>query len=215
MSWEDFLKVEQAKPYYQTLTADLEMLYANKVIYPKQSEIFRALEYTSYADTKVVIIGQDPYHGEGQACGLAFSVNESVKIPPSLRNILQELKNDLNIDKQSPDLSGWAKQGVLLLNKILTVEANKPASHKDLGWDIFTDALIKKLAVKEEPIIFVLWGAYAQSLKRLIKNPQHYIIESPHPSPLSAYRGFFNSKPFSKINQILESLNQDKIDWSL
>lgn len=215
MSWEEFFNKQKELAYYQKLVNDLDRLYSESVVYPKRKDIFKALEYTDYEDVKVVIIGQDPYHNENQACGLAFSVNDDVKMPPSLRNILLELKNDLNIDRVSSDLSGWAKQGVLLLNKILTVKAHAAASHKDLGWDIFTDEIIKELNNKDSVIIFVLWGAFAQKLKRLISNPNHYIIESAHPSPLSAYRGFFGSKPFSKINEILKSHNLEEIDWSL
>ena len=178
-----------------------------------KENIFKALEYTDYNDIKVVILGQDPYHGEGEAQGLSFSIPNDIRITPSLRNIFKELKNDLNIERTNTDLSDWAKQGILLLNAILTVCKDTPLSHKDKGWEIFTDEIIKKINEREEPVVFILWGNYARSKKKLITNKNHYIIESAHPSPLSASRGFFDSKPFSKTNNILISINKESIRW--
>lgn len=162
---------------------------------------------------KVVILGQDPYHGPNQAHGLSFSVSDKVERPPSLNNIIKELYNDLGIIKANNDLTSWAKEGVLLLNAILTVEMSKPLSHKDYGWTIFTDEIIKKLNEREQPIIFILWGSFARSKKEFITNKKHYIIESAHPSPLSASRGFFGSRPFSRTNEILKRLGEKEIDW--
>ena len=189
--------------------------YATKEIYPPKEYIFNALKLTPYENVKVVIVGQDPYHGEGEAHGLSFSVMDGVKIPPSLQNIYKELYNDLGIiPKKTGNLSGWAKEGVLLLNSILTVEKDKASSHKNLGWEPFTDYIIKVLNAKEEPIVFILWGNFAKSKKSLITNSKHLIIESSHPSPFSAYNGFFGSKPFSKTNNFLIKNNIKPIDWS-
>lgn len=188
--------------------------YQTKEIYPSYEKIFRALELCSYADTKVVIIGQDPYHGYMEANGLAFSVDEGIKSPPSLINIFKEIGSDLNIKRSKTNLSDWASQGVLLLNTILTVEKDKPLSHSNIGWKNVTSYIIKKLSEKEEPVIFVLWGKNAQTCKKYITNKNHYIIETSHPSPLSSYRGFFGSKPFSKINNILKENNIKQIEWS-
>ena len=182
--------------------------------YPEYAHIFDCLRYTDYSDVKVVIIGQDPYHGESEAHGLCFSVRDGVPRPPSLNNIFKELYNDLGITKVNNDLTSWAKQGVLLLNSIMTVVKDHPLSHKDKGWEIFTDNIIRYLNNREKPIVFVLWGSYARSKKELITNKKHLIIESVHPSPLSANRGFFGSKPFSKINNFLISQNMEPIDWS-
>lgn len=196
-SWDEILKEEFKKDYFVNIKKQLEK--TNKIIYPKKENIFRALKLTDYNDIKVVILGQDPYHGENEANGLCFSVNKDVKIPPSLRNIFKELKEDLNIERDNTDLSDWALQGILLLNSILTVEKDKPFSHKNLGWNYFTDNIINKINQKKESVIFVLWGNAAREKKKLITNKNHIIIESAHPSPLSYTRGFKNSKPFSKI----------------
>ena len=210
-SWDEILKEEFKKDYFVNIKKQLEK--TNKIIYPKKENIFRALKLTDYNDVKVVILGQDPYHGENEANGLCFSVNKDVKIPPSLRNIFKELKEDLNIERDNTDLSDWAMQGVLLLNTILTVEKDKPFSHKNLGWNYFTDNIINKINQKKESVIFVLWGNAAREKKKLITNKNHIIIESAHPSPLSYTRGFKNSKPFSKINKILKEKNKKEIKW--
>ena len=212
-NWDIILKDEYEKEYFKNLLNYINEEYNNKTVYPLKENIFKALEYTDYNDIKVVILGQDPYHGEGEAQGLSFSIPNDIKITPSLRNIFKELKNDLNIERTNTDLSDWAKQGVLLLNAILTVCKDTPLSHKDKGWEIFTDEIIKKINEREDPVIFILWGNYARSKKKLITNKNHYIIESAHPSPLSASRGFFDSKPFSKTNNILNSINKESIRW--
>ena len=185
-------------------------------VYPIADNIFAAFNLTPYEELRVVLLGQDPYHGAGQAHGLSFSVQHGVAIPPSLRNIFTELKTDLEINSASHgDLTHWAEQGVLLLNTTLTVRAGEPGSHVGFGWETFTDAAIRLINEKTDSVIFVLWGAHAQKKKSLVTMPQHIVLESPHPSPLSAYRGFFGSKPFSKINTILLKNNQPPIDWSL
>ena len=212
-NWDIILKDEYEKEYFKNLLNYINEEYNNKTVYPLKEHIFKALEYTDYNDIKVVILGQDPYHGEGEAQGLSFSIPNDIKITPSLRNIFKELKNDLNIERTNTDLSDWAKQGILLLNAILTVCKDTPLSHKDKGWEIFTDEIIKKINEREDPVIFILWGNYARSKKKLITNKNHYIIESAHPSPLSASRGFFDSKPFSKTNNILISINKESIRW--
>lgn len=212
-NWDIILKDEYEKEYFKNLVNYINEEYNNKTVYPLKENIFKALEYTDYNDIKVVILGQDPYHGEGEAQGLSFSIPNDIRITPSLRNIFKELKNDLNIERTDTDLSDWAKQGVLLLNAILTVCKDTPLSHKDKGWEIFTDEIIKKINEREEPVVFILWGNYARSKKKLITNKNHYIIESAHPSPLSASRGFFDSKPFSKTNDILISINNESIRW--
>ena len=191
----------------------LQRRNSGAVVFPPKEDVFNAFKYTPLDKLKVVILGQDPYHGEGEAQGLSFSIPNNIKITPSLRNIFKELKNDLNIERTNTDLSDWAKQGVLLLNAILTVCKDTPLSHKDKGWEIFTDEIIKKINEREEPVVFILWGNYARSKKKLITNKNHYIIESAHPSPLSASRGFFDSKPFSKTNNILISINKESIRW--
>ena len=194
----------------------VEQEYANKTIFPPKDNIFEALKLTSYEDTRVVIVGQDPYHGEGEAHGLSFSVRKGVKVPPSLKNIYEELHNDLGIaPKNDGDLTNWAKSGVLLLNAVLTVVKDTPASHRKLGWELFTDYIIKLLNEKEEPVVFILWGNFAKEKKILITNPKHYIITSPHPSPFSARYGFFGSKPFSKTNDFLRKNNLKEINWDL
>ena len=214
--WDIILKDEISKEYFINLLNFIKKEYQTKTIYPKQTEIFKAFRNTSYKDTKVVILGQDPYHGEGQAEGLSFSVKLGIQKPPSLQNIFKELHDDLGYAiPKSGSLVPWTEEGVLLLNTVLTVEASKPASHKDLGWETFTDAVIKKLNEKETPIVFILWGSFARSKKKLITNPIHGIVESPHPSPFSAYNGFFGSKPFSKTNNFLVSKGLKPINWEI
>ena len=210
--WDIILDSEFKKDYFRKLGTFVKNEYKTKTCFPKYENVFNALRYTDYDEVKVVILGQDPYHGEGEAMGLSFSVPDNIKRPPSLVNILKELENDLGIKKENNDLSGWAKQGVLLLNSIMSVEKDKPLSHKGKGWEEFTDNIIKKLNERKEPIVFVLWGSYARSKKEFITN--HPTIESVHPSPLSANRGFMGSKPFSKINQFLIKNNYKLIDWS-
>lgn len=211
--WDKKLRDEIKKDYYQNLKKFIKQEYQSKQIFPQYENIFNALKLTDYDEVKVVILGQDPYHGIGEAHGLSFSVCNGVKIPPSLRNIFKELYSDLGITRISTDLTDWAKQGVLLLNSVMTVEKDKPLSHKDKGWEIFTDNIIRMLNKKETSIIFILWGNYAKSKKELITNPIHKIIESAHPSPLSASRGFFGSKPFSKTNEYLKENKVKKINW--
>lgn len=190
--------------------------YEIKTVYPLKENIYNALRLTSYKNTKVVIMGQDPYHGEGEAHGLSFSVQKGIKLPPSLKNIYKEIKNDLDIDEPlCGDLTAWAKSGVLLLNSTLTVIKDTPNSHSKLGWDKFTDFIIKKLNEKDEPIVFILWGNFARAKKELITNPKHLVIESAHPSPFSARNGFFGSKPFSKTNDFLISNGLEPINWNL
>lgn len=214
--WDSLLEDELNKEYFQKLIDFVKKEYKEKTIYPKQSDIFNAFRYTSYKDVKVVILGQDPYHGENQAEGLSFSVKKGIKKPPSLVNIYKELRSDLNIPiEENGSLVKWANQGVLLLNAVLTVEKDKAASHQGKGWEIFTDEVIKLLNKKKNPIVFILWGSYARSKKKYITNQKHCIIESAHPSPLSAHNGFFGSKPFSKTNAFLEKTHQKPIDWSL
>ena len=211
--WDIVLKDEFKKEYFKKLGIFVKNEYKNKIVFPNYENIFDALRFTDYDEVKVVILGQDPYHGLGEAHGLSFSVQEGIKMPPSLLNIFKELYNDLGIKRTKTDLTDWAKEGVLLLNSIMTVEKDKPLSHKNKGWEIFTDTIISKLNDREDPIIFVLWGSFARSKKELITNSRHKIIESVHPSPLSANRGFFGSKPFSKINNYLSEMNKEKINW--
>lgn len=214
--WDEVLKEEFEKDYFNKLLQFVEKEYQTKEIYPKKNEIFNAFRYTTYKDVKVVILGQDPYHGIGQAQGLSFSVRNEVGRPPSLQNIFKELESDIGIKVSSNNsLIPWTKEGVLLLNAVLTVEKDKAASHKDQGWEIFTDNVIKKINEKNTPVVFILWGAYARSKKSFITNPIHYIVESPHPSPFSAYNGFFGSRPFSKTNQFLESKGLKPISWQI
>ncbi|UKS29091.1 uracil-DNA glycosylase [Paenibacillus sp. HWE-109] len=214
--WASCLRFEFEKPYFQSLCAFLEIEYQTQTIFPEQNEIYAALQFTSYKDTRVVILGQDPYHGRGQAHGLSFSVKPGITPPPSLQNIYKELQNDLGCF--IPDngyLKKWADQGVLLLNTVLTVREDTPNSHKGKGWEMFTDNIIRTLSDREQPVIFVLWGSHAQAKERLIDTTKHYIIKSVHPSPLSSYRGFFGSKPFSKVNAYLIEQNREEIDWQL
>ena len=214
--WEELLRPEMNKEYYQNLRMFLINEYKTKTIYPDMFSLFNALHYTSYRDTKVVILGQDPYHGPNQAHGLAFSVSPGVRIPPSLRNIYKELSTDLGCYiPNNGYLKKWADQGVLLLNTSLTVRANNANSHSKIGWEIFTDEIIKLLNEREDPVIFILWGNNAKSKIRLITDQRHYIIKSVHPSPLSANRGFFKSKPFSKVNHILINIGKTPIDWQI
>ena len=211
--WDEVLKDEVKKEYFRKLWSFVNNAYESSVCYPDYMNIFNALRYTTYENVKVVILGQDPYHGEGEAHGLSFSVLEGVRRPPSLNNVFKELYSDLAIVRTNNCLSDWANQGVLLLNAIMTVEKDKPLSHKNKGWEEFTDAIISKLNDREKPIIFVLWGSFARSKKNLITNPVHHIVESAHPSPLSASRGFFGSKPFSQINAYLKHDGIEEINW--
>lgn len=211
--WDEILKDEFKKPYFKELGVFIKNEYNHKIIYPEYQNIFNALRYTDYDEVKVVILGQDPYHGEREAHGLSFSVEAEVRRPPSLENIFKELYNDLGIRRTNNNLTDWAKQGVFLLNSIMTVVKDTPLSHKGKGWETFTDNLIRYLNEREKPIVFIFWGSYARSKKELITNPNHYIIESPHPSPLSASRGFFGSKPFSKTNNFLVSHGIKPINW--
>jgi uracil-DNA glycosylase len=217
--WRKRLAPVSAQPYFKSLTRFLKDEHrAKKKIYPRSEWVFRALQLVDYDHVKVVILGQDPYHGDGQAIGLSFGVaNELQPKPPSLANIFKELKADLGIEisRTQSDLTGWAEQGVLLLNTVLTVRRAQAFSHRDKGWEPFTDHVIAELNEREEPVLFILWGAAAQKKRGLITCPQHLILESAHPSPLSAHRGFLGSKPFSKINDILvKKLHQKPIDWS-
>ena len=212
-SWDDILKDEFKKDYFKELIKFLNLENKTKTIFPKSEDLFRALKLTDYKDVNVVILGQDPYHGENEANGLCFSVNHGVQTPPSLQNIFKELKSDLGVLRTDTDLTDWAEQGVLLLNTVLTVEKDKAFSHRGKGWEIFTDKIIEKLNEKEDPIVFVLWGNAARSKKVLLTNKKHMIIESAHPSPLSYNKGFKDSKPFSKINSMLKSINKKEINW--
>ena len=211
--WDIILKDEYNKDYFLKIKDIVRNEYKNKVIFPPANRVFYAFRKTSYRDTKVVILGQDPYHGEGEANGLCFSVNEGIKMPPSLNNIYKELYDDLGIKRTTTDLSDWAKSGVLLLNSVLTVEKDKPASHKFVGWEEFTDNVIKKLNEKEEPIVFILWGNFAKGKMKYITNPRHLVISSSHPSPFSVHQGFFGSRPFSRANEFLKKNNLKEIEW--
>ena len=214
--WDELLKDEFKKDYYLKLRSFLIDEYNKNEVFPNKKNIFEALKHTSYKDTKVVILGQDPYHGENQAHGLAFSVQPLVKIPPSLLNIYKELKDDVGCYiPNNGYLMPWADQGVLLLNTALTVRAHEANSHKGKGWEIFTDEIIKLLNERLDPVIFVLWGSNARKKKEYIDESRHYILEAPHPSPLSARRGFFGCKHFSKINEILISLGKPPINWQI
>ena len=215
-SWDELLKEEYKKEYFKNLQNFIIDEYKKKTIYPKMSEIFNAFTKTSYDNVKVVILGQDPYHGENEAEGLSFSVKVGIQKPPSLINIFSELKDDLGIDPPNHgSLVSWAEQGVLLLNATLTVVKDCPRSHANKGWETFTDEVIKLINKKDTPVVFILWGSDARSKKSLITNKKHLIIESAHPSPLSAYRGFFGSKPFSKTNDFLVKNNIKPIDWKI
>jgi len=214
--WFTHLEGEFVKPYYQNLREFLIAEHRARVIYPDKYDIFNSLHLTPFSGTKVVIIGQDPYHGPGQAHGLSFSVKPGVSLPPSLQNIFKELQNDLGYAiPKNGDLTKWTRQGVLLLNTVLTVRQGNPNSHKGVGWESFTDQVITCLNQREEPVVFILWGAHAQAKQQLITSSRHYIIKSPHPSPFSVNRGFFGSKPFSKANDFLRSTGGAEIDWQL
>ena len=211
--WDIILKEEYEKEYFLKIKDKVRNEYKNKTIFPPASMVFYAFRLTSYKDTRVVILGQDPYHGVGEANGLCFSVNEGINIPPSLKNIFKELYDDVGIVRTNTDLSDWAKNGVLLLNSVLTVEKDKPASHKMIGWEEFTDNVIKKLNEKETPVVFILWGNFAKDKAKYITNPKHLIISSSHPSPFSVNYGFFGSKPFSKTNEFLRKNKLKEIEW--
>jgi uracil-DNA glycosylase len=213
-NWQDFIKNETAKPYFARLQDFVEAERSAYRVYPPPQQTYAALSLTPLETTRVVILGQDPYHGEGQANGMAFSVDTNTQIPPSLRNILTELHSDLGITcSGSGDLSSWAQQGVLLLNTTLTVRAAEPASHRGHGWETFTDCIIQTINARTDPVVFVLWGAHARTKRALITETTHVVLEAPHPSPLSAHRGFFGSKPFSQINNFLTVKNSPIIDW--
>ena len=214
--WLDVISDEFKKPYYKELYQFVKDEYSRYVIYPKSEDIFNAFHLTPLSQVKVVIIGQDPYHNVNQAHGLCFSVKPEVEIPPSLVNIYKELEDDLGCYiPNNGYLVKWAEQGVLLLNTVLTVRAHQAASHQGKGWEKFTDAVIEIVNAQERPIVFILWGRPAQMKKKMLTNPKHLILEAPHPSPLSAYRGFFGSKPFSQTNEFLESNGIEPIDWQI
>ncbi len=212
--WDKILAMDFASESYQSLRAFLADEYRHRTIYPDMHDIFNALKATAYEDVKVVILGQDPYHGYGQAHGMCFSVKPGVPAPPSLVNIFKEIESDIGVKNTSPYLVNWAKEGVLLLNTVLTVREGQPNSHKSKGWEKLTDSIISHLNDRKEPIVFMLWGGNARSKKALITNPQHLILESVHPSPLSAYNGWFGSKHFSKCNAFLKKHNMTPISWT-
>lgn len=215
-SWNKVLDGEFEKDYYLKLRQFLKAEYASHTVYPDMYDIFNALKFTAYEDVKVVILGQDPYHGKGQAHGLCFSVQKGVEPPPSLKNIYKELNSELGLSIPSHgELTKWAKQGVLLLNTVLTVREASPNSHKNCGWEIFTDNVIRRLNEREKPIVFLLWGANARAKTALITNPNHKILTCAHPSPLSAYNGFFGCGHFAKTNEFLKSIGETPIDWQI
>lgn len=213
MDWQEIFHNIKKEHAFSEMESFLEEEYQNKTIYPDRENIYQAFDLTPLDRVKVVILGQDPYHGPNQAHGLAFSVQPDAKFPPSLRNIYKELEEDIGCKRETPHLQDWANEGVLLLNTVLTVEAHKAHSHKDIGWEIFTDEIIKSVSRELDDVVFVLWGKPAQSKIKLIDTERHHIIQSVHPSPLSAYRGFFGSKPFSKTNEYLTSNGKDPIKW--
>lgn len=213
-SWDEILKDDFESESYQALRAFLAKEYRSRRIYPDMHDIFNALKATPYEDVKAVILGQDPYHGAGQAHGMCFSVKPDVPAPPSLVNIFKEIESDVGTVNTSPYLVKWAEQGVLLLNTVLTVREAQPNSHKGMGWEVLTDSIIKKLNARKEPIVFILWGGNARSKKPLITAPQHLILECPHPSPLSAYNGFFGCRHFSKCNAFLTKNGVKPINWA-
>jgi len=215
-SWKEHLEEEFGKPYFKELTAFVKEEYQKGAVYPHPKHIFRAFELTPFDEVKVVILGQDPYHGPNQAVGLSFAVDEGVPLPPSLQNIYKELESDLGkpLESRSGDLARWAKQGVLLLNATLTVRARSAGSHQGKGWELFTDAAIKALSDRRKHLVFILWGNYARSKGAHIDRAKHCVIESAHPSPFSASGGFFGSKPFSKANEYLEAHGKSAIDWT-
>jgi uracil-DNA glycosylase len=212
MNWKEVLSNEINSEKFRQLNKEIKTEYKNRIIFPKEEDIYRAFKLCKFDNLKVVIIGQDPYHGEGEANGLAFSVSKNIKTPPSLRNIFKELKLDLNVDRINTDLSDWAKQGVLLLNTVLTVEKDKPKSHSGKGWERFTTNVVVEIVERKKNIVYILWGKDAQQKSSLINN-DNLIIKSAHPSPLSATRGFFNSKPFSRTNKYLKENDIDAIKW--
>ena len=213
--WDELLESEFQKDYYLQIRQFLKSEYSTRVIYPSMHDIFNALKYTSFKDTKVVIIGQDPYHGVGQAHGLCFSVKKGVKAPPSLQNMYKEIYAEYGYSiPDHGELTYWAEQGVLMMNTVLTVRESQPNSHKGMGWEIFTDNVISLLNLRPEPMVFLLWGANARAKKKIITNPNHLVLESAHPSPLSAYNGFFGCRHFSKCNAFLKEHNLKEIDWS-
>ncbi|MBB1574985.1 MAG: uracil-DNA glycosylase [Flavobacteriaceae bacterium] len=213
MTWTEILAPIKNTEYFTTLWEKVKEEYQTTKCFPPKNQIFRAIELTPFEEVKVVIIGQDPYHNDNQANGLCFSVSDKVTAPPSLKNIFKELEDDLGIKKTSNELEMWAKQGVLLLNATLTVRAHEANSHKDLGWEQFTDFIIKEISDKKENVVFVLWGAFAQKKAGLIDASKHFIIQSAHPSPFSVHKGFFGSRPFSKINQFLKEKGKEPINW--
>ena len=214
--WDIILADQWDRVYYQNLRKKLITEYRNYTVYPDMYDIFNALKSVAYEDVKVVILGQDPYHGPGQAHGYAFSVQKGIKTPPSLQNIYKEMHDDIGTYiPNNGYLIKWTNQGVLLLNTSLTVRAHQANSHQKIGWEILTDNIIKKLNEREKPVVFILWGRNAQSKERFITNPNHYIVKSTHPSPLSAHRGFFGSRPFSKTNDFLKASGQETIDWQI
>ena len=215
MTWEDIIDLEKQKDYYKSLEKEINKRYKTTTVFPEKQNIFKAFSLTKLDNLKVVILGQDPYHGFGQAQGLAFSTPANIKNPPSMQNILKEIQSDLGKKSicEDGDLTPWAKQGVLLLNTILTVEESKPKSHHNLGWEVFTDNIIKYISDNCEDTIFILWGSPAISKTKLIDTKKHHILTAPHPSPLSSYRGFFGCKHFSQTNDILKSLNKEAIIW--
>lgn len=214
--WLPYFQEEAGKEYYKELTAKVKSEYAKYRVFPPKDQVFSAFSLTSYKDVKVVIIGQDPYHNVGQAHGLCFSVQKGIDVPPSLQNIYQELHDDLGCYiPNNGMLSKWAEQGVLLLNTVLTVRAHEANSHRGIGWERFTDRVIELVDAKEEPVVFLLWGAPAQKKEAMLHNPNHLVLKAPHPSPLSAYRGFFGCRHFSKTNEFLASHGQTPIDWQI
>ncbi len=214
--WKKALKEELGKPYFEELMKKVEQAYEEQTIYPPKDEVFNAFAYTPLDKVRVVIIGQDPYHNEGEAEGLCFSVKKGVTIPPSLRNIYKELETDMGyVPSEHGSLVKWANQGVLLLNTVLTVEANQANSHKGWGWETFTDAVIQVVNKVDAPIVFILWGKPAQTKGKVLTNKKHLILQAPHPSPLSSYRGFFGSKPFSQVNTFLNENGMQEIDWKI
>ena len=213
--WDEKLRVIEESDGFKKFMGVVKHEYDTKTIFPPKGYIFNALKLTPFSDVRVVIMGQDPYHGEGEAHGLSFSVQKGKKVPPSLQNIYKELYSDLEIPPRSDgDLTGWAKEGVLLLNAVLTVEKDKPASHRNLGWERLTDYIIKLVNEKDTPVVFILWGNFAKEKAKFITNPIHCVITSPHPSPFSARYGFFGSKPFSRTNEFLKSKNLKEINWA-
>lgn len=214
--WNDVLKEEMEKAYFASMREFLEEEYRTQKVFPERRNIFNAMNSTAYKDAKVVLLGQDPYHGEGQAHGLSFSVEKGVKVPPSLRNIFKELQDDIGCEKpEHGNLSKWTEQGVLLLNTVLTVRQGKAHSHKGKGWETFTDKVIQHLNHREKPLVFMLWGRPAQEKLNLIDTEKHLVIQSPHPSPFSARKGFFGSRPFSRANEWLKRNGEEEIDWCI